>query len=171
MTVTLAQVKSALKVDYTDDDAQLYTLMLAATELVQRRTGLSLSAGTQTMYLPVWDDTIIAGSPYLSLTSVQYQDASNVTVTMPATDYWVDRTDALPVIRFLKAPTTYIGTVITVTYVAGFSVIPNELVHCIIALTGAWYNNPEAFQPIGLQVVPMSVEYILESISVRSHLR
>jgi hypothetical protein len=49
--------------------------------------------------------------------------------------------------------------------------VPAEIVHCVIALVGAWYNNPEAFQPIGLSAVPMSVTYILETMSVRSMLR
>ena len=49
--------------------------------------------------------------------------------------------------------------------------IPTDLTHCVIAIVGAWYNNPEAFQPIGLSVVPMSVEAILDMASVRTVLR
>jgi uncharacterized phiE125 gp8 family phage protein len=171
MTVTLAQVKSALKVDYTEDDAQLNTLRLAAIELVQRRTGLTLSQAAAAMYLPTFADTQFAAVPYVSIQAVTYQDSSNATVTMPSADYWVDRTDVLPVLRFLTSPTIYVGTVVTVSYTAGYSTIPNELAHCIIALAGAWYNNPEATQPITMSVVPMSVEYILESISVRGLMR
>ena len=56
-------------------------------------------------------------------------------------------------------------------YTAGYYYVPNEIVHAIIALVGAWYNNPEAFQPIGLSVVPMSVEYIISAIGTGSRLR
>ena len=53
----------------------------------------------------------------------------------------------------------------------GYSVVPNEVVHAVIALVGAWYNNPEAFQPIGLSTVPLSVEYILSAVGTGSRIR
>jgi hypothetical protein len=53
----------------------------------------------------------------------------------------------------------------------GHDTLPDPLTHCVIALVGAWYNNPEAFQPIGLNVVPMSVEFILDTYQARSPLR
>jgi hypothetical protein len=58
-----------------------------------------------------------------------------------------------------------------VTYACGHDALPDPLTHCVIALVGAWYNNPEAFQPIGLNVVPMSVGFIMDSYRVRSPIR
>ena len=78
---------------------------------------------------------------------------------------------AAPILRFLEWPAIYEGTNITVSVDCGYQMLPNALVHCIIALVGGWYNNPEAFQPIGLSTVPMSVEYILSSYRARSLLR
>ena len=43
--------------------------------------------------------------------------------------------------------------------------------YAVIALVGAWYNNPEAFQPIGLSTVPLSVEYILSAVGTGSRIR
>ena len=172
MTVPLSTIKSALKIDYDDDDTDIVRLREAAISLVERRTQLLLSPQTSTQYLAKFDDTMLSAYPYSSFTSVVYKDGTNTTTTMPATDYWVDLTDGpIPVLRFLDKPGIYEGTAITVTYSAGYSSVPNELTHAIIALVGGWYNNPESVQPISLQTVPLSVEYILSNISTRSNLR
>jgi len=172
MTVPLSTIKSALKIDYSDDDADLTRLREAAISLIERRTQLSLSPSAQTLYLAWWKDTLIPGYPFVSLTDVTYYNASNVLTTVPAGDYWVDRTDGpMPIIRFLEAPAIYEGTAISVNYTAGYSAVPNEIVHCVIALVGGWYSNPEAFQPVGLSPVPMSVEFILDQVAARSPIR
>ena len=172
MTVPLSTIKSALKIDYDDDDTDIVRLREAAISLVERRTQLLLSPQTSTQYLAKFEDTMLSAYPYSSLTTVVYANASHVTTTMPSTDYWVDKTQGpIPVLRFLEHPAMKEGHAITVTYEAGYSSVPNELTHAIIALVGGWYNNPESVQPISLQTVPLSVEYILSNISTRSNLR
>lgn len=172
MSIPLSTIKAALKIDYSDDDADLIRLREAAWSLVERETGLALTPAVRTQYLARWADTCIAFHPFTSVASVQYRDGSNVLTTMPAADYWIDRSEgALPIIRFLESPSIYEGSNIEVNVTCGYSAIPNELVHAMIAIIGGWYSNPEAFQPIGLSVVPMSVQYILESHRVRSFIR
>lgn len=170
--VTLSQIKSALKVDYTDDDAELMRLRDAAVSLVELRTQLALSRRTETMYLSKFVDTLIPVHPFISLSSVVYRDSGNVSTTMPTADYWIDRSDGpMPRLRFLETPGIYEGTNIVVTYEAGYAQAPNEIGHAVIALVGHWYNNPEAAQPIGLSTVPLSLEFILSHLSTRSNLR
>lgn len=172
MSIPLSTIKSALKIDYADDDTTLLLYREAAEELVQRETGLHLSPGVRQMYLARWDDTSVPMLPFTSITKIEYQNAGNVNTLVPAGDYWVDRSDGpAPILRFLEWPAIYEGTNITVSVDCGYQMLPNALVHCIIALVGGWYNNPEAFQPIGLSTVPMSVDYILSSYRARSLLR
>ena len=172
MSVPLSTIKSALKIDYADDDADLIRLREAAVAFVERRTGLRLAPTACTLYLNAWRDSVLPEVPFVSLTSVAYVDAAEASQTLAAGDYWLDRSDGpMPVLRFLEGPDLAEGTAVTVTYTAGYSVIPTDLTHCVIAIVGAWYNNPEAFQPIGLSVVPMSVEAILDMASVRAVLR
>jgi hypothetical protein len=56
---------------------------------------------------------------------------------------------------------------VEVTYVAGFTVIPQALQQCIVALVGSWYNNPEALQVAQLAEVPMSYKAIIAQYSVQ----
>jgi len=172
MSVPLSTIKSALKIDYDDDDADLIRLRESAMSLIERRTELKLTPQACVLYLSSWKDTLLPDHPFNSLTSVTYYDGSNTLTTMPAGDYWVDRTDGPMVrIRFLEAPGIYEGTAISVNYNAGYSSVPNEITHAVIALTGAWYNNPEAFQPIGLNNVPFSLEYIIAALGTGSRIR
>lgn len=172
MSVPLSTIKSALKIDYDDDDADLIRLREAASSLIERKCEVTLAPTTKTLYLSKFTDTLLPDHPFSAVDSVTYYNASNALTTMPAGDYWIDRTDGPMVrIRFLEQPAMYEGTAISVSYVAGYEYVPNEIVHAIIALVGAWYNNPEAFQPIGLSVVPMSVEYIIAAIGTGSRIR
>jgi hypothetical protein len=103
---------------------------------------------------------------------VSYTDPNGTAVTMPAASYWIDLSDGpMPVLRFLDWPAIKEGTMVSCAYSCGHDMLPDPLTHCVIALVGAWYNNPEAFQPIGLNVVPMSVEFILDTYQARSPLR
>jgi uncharacterized phiE125 gp8 family phage protein len=171
MSVPLSTIKAALKIEYADDDTELLRLRDAATSLIARETGLVLQPEDKPLYLAYWRPTAVPHVPFVSVKSVKYY-TGGVETTMPAIDYWLDRTDGpLPVLRFIETPAIDSDTQITATIESGYTQLPNEIVHAIISLTGAWYNNPEAFQPIGLNMVPMSVQFILESLRVREMIR
>jgi uncharacterized phiE125 gp8 family phage protein len=167
MAISTATVKAALKIDYSDDDAELARIISAAVAWVERYTGVGLSVASRTLRLRDWSDAMLPVDPFLSLTSVSYYDSSNVLTTMPSTDYWVDQTGQMPVIRFLEWPSMYEGTSVTVTYSAGWSTEPADLVQVVIALTGLWYNNPEAAQIVNLNSVPLAAQMILEHNRVK----
>jgi uncharacterized phiE125 gp8 family phage protein len=171
MSIPLTTIKSALKVDFDDDDRELTRLREAALSLLARKTRLQFEPATQTLRLSAWRDSMFPVVPYLSLSSVAYTDASGASQTMPATDYWVDLTDAVPVLRFLEQPALDDGTMIVVTYTAGYADMPPDVVHAAISLIGHWYNNPEATQPIALQTVPLGLEYLIAHLSTASPIR
>lgn len=172
MSVPLSTIKAALKIDYDTDDTDLIRLREVATKVIEQRTQIRLQPATELLYLSSFHSALLPVHPFVEVKYVTYQDASNATVSMPSSDYYIDRTDGpIPMIGFLDFPAIYEGTAITVAYTAGFESIPDPLVHCIISLTGAMYNNPEAVQPISLSTVPLSVQFILDQYSTRSHIR
>ena len=167
MAVTTAQVKSALRIDYTDDDTEIARLITVATSFVERYTGLAMSSASRTMYLREFKRTVFSVLPFTSITSVTYTDPSGTVVTMTSgTDYWVDNSEDIAALEFLETPAMKEGTLATVTYVAGYASEPNEAVQAIISLVGAMYNNPEAVQPLSLSVVPIGAQFMLDHLRV-----
>jgi len=172
MSVPLSTIKSALKIDYDDDDADLIRLREAATQLIENRCQLAIDRRSAQLYLSSFSDVLIPEAPFESVTAISYTDSAGSAATLGASEYRVDLTQGpMPVLRFIDPPAIYENTSITVTYNVGYTSIPGPLTHAIIALTGAWYNNPEAFQPIGLSMVPMSVEFIISAYSTGSRIR
>ena len=171
MSIPLLTIKAALKVDFDDDDRELTRLREAAVSLLERKTRLKFETAAQVMRLPKFADSMFAVVPYQSLTSVTYTDGSGAAQTMPSTDYWIDLTDAAPVLRFLEQPAQKEGTMVVVNYTAGYADLPADVVHAVISLVGHWYNNPEATQPIALQTVPLGLEYMIAHLSTASMIR
>jgi len=172
MTVPLSTIKAALKIDYADDDAQLIRLREAAWNHIERRTQLSLSVRNHSVFLSSWEDSLLPVHPYAGIVAINYTDATTLSnASLAAADYWIDTTEPMPRVRFINKPAIAPNTAIEVRYSAGFVELPGELTQAIISLVGAWYSNPEALQPTGMTSVPLSLEYIIDSFSVRSMIR
>jgi len=169
MTIALATIKAALKIDYTDDDTELERIRDAAVAWVENYCGFALSSASRTMYLRDWKDTVFAVQPVTALTSVAYTDTSGGSATLTSgTDYYWDQSGPVSVLRFLaEPPSMKDGTLATVTYTAGYATEPNEVVQAVISITGLWYNNPEAAQPIGLSAVPLGAQFMLEHLRLK----
>lgn len=167
MSITLSQIKKALKIDFTQDDQELLRIRDAAISLVQSYTGLDLEPKTKIQYLSYWMRTRLEFSPFNSITSVKYTATDGTLTTMSTDDWFLDRSFQPSVfINFLAFPILKEGTQIEVTYAVGYSDYPKEVEQLIISLVGNWYNNPEAVQAIGLSEVPLSAKFILENMKI-----
>jgi uncharacterized phiE125 gp8 family phage protein len=165
MPVTLVTIKNALKIDYTADDAELQRILDAATDFVESYTGILLDTKKKTQYCSYWMKTRLVHSPFVSIDSVRYTNTSGVVTTMPSTDYFLIRSEEPTIyINFSELPSIKDGTEIQINYTAGYASVPPQIEQLLIALVGAWYNNPEVTSPISLQVVPMSAQFVLENL-------
>lgn len=168
MSVTLQQVKTALKIDYSTDDTELTRLISAANAFIFDYTGVSLETAKKTQYLSWWMKTRFTDAPFVSVDSVKYYNSSNALTTMPSTDYFIIRSEPPSVyINFQEFPTVYDGTEIQVNYTIGYADTPEHFTQLVIALVGAWYNNPEATAPISLSTVPLSAQVILDMMRTK----
>jgi hypothetical protein len=74
MTIALATIKAALKIDYTDDDTELERIRDAAVAWVENYCGFALSSAARTMYLTDWQDTVFAVQPVTALRGHQLHE-------------------------------------------------------------------------------------------------
>lgn len=170
--VTLAEAKTHLRVDGTDDDTLISALITAAREHVDGRDGwLGRALCTQTwdchydtfpddglLYLPL--------APVQSVTSVKYIDPDGVQQTFSSDNYalgadldWSPRVilgwdKSWPSIRAVPEA-------VTVRVVAGYASVPRPICQALLLLIGHWHEHREAVMEGTFREVPTTVSALL----------
>lgn len=159
--VDLATAKQHLRVEHDDDDAQITTLIAAATDLAGQHTGRSIAKCTWVLRRDAFP---LAGlrllwPPLLSVEAVEYLDADGAAQTLPSANYTVDA-HSEPA-RLVAAsgqswPATALApNAVTVRYTAGYgAACPESIRQWILLQVGHWYRNRESIN-VGNIVTPM----------------
>lgn len=176
--MTLAEVKTHLRVDHTDDDTYIQTLINAAVSYLDGYTGrlgraileqtwrMDFDGFSTQLRLPVGD--------LMAVSSVTYYDANNAQQTLSANVYQV-QTDGLGPYVALKTgqawPSTYSRLdAVRVTWTAGYgsaaASVPVAIKHAAFLLIGTWYDNRASISTnSGVAEVPFTVEALLAPFS------
>ena len=146
--LTLANAKAHLRVDVTDDDTLITSLITVAREEAEHLTGQSLATQTLQLRASTFDDLVLQRGPVQSVSWVKYQDASNAQQTLSGSVYYLDSSGAEPVIRLAYGqswPTIYEqeGGVL-VQYVAGFTDCPLPVIQWMKLRIGTLYEVRES---------------------------
>ena len=91
--LTLAEVKAHLRLDGSDEDALLASLISTAREHLERETGLCLISQAWRLYLDRWpaDGVIrISRSPVQEIQNVTVYDADGTALEVPLEDHLLD---------------------------------------------------------------------------------
>src|SRR5574343_985939 len=93
--VTLAEAKLHCRVDGTDEDALITSLITAATETAEQQlAGRVLMQQTWELTLDAFPGVFeLTRVPVQSITSLKYYDTAGVQQTMAGADYTLDTTD------------------------------------------------------------------------------
>jgi len=157
--VTVAEIKSHMRVDISDDDTLITSLGVAARRWIENITGIRMMTQTWNHLLdnfPGESVIKIPVGPVLSITSVNYTDSLGVVATFAAANYDTDLV-SLPARISLKSgcswPTSSLKSVngVDVEFVAGYHAtattvtsVPEELKLAIKMLASYWYENRDA---------------------------
>lgn len=167
LPIPLDVLRTRLKIEVESDDVDLAALCVAAGELIERETGLALASASRSQKIRKFSRFIPRVQPVTAFTSVTYTDTDGNPQTLPSADWWTDETEPVLALEFDTDAVAKENTLITVNFTAGYTVIPQPLQQCIVALVGSWYNNPEALQVAQLAEVPMSYKYIIQQYSTQ----
>jgi uncharacterized phiE125 gp8 family phage protein len=150
--VSLAEAKAHCKVDFSDDDALITSLIQAATSYLDGYSGvLGRALLPQTWrqdYDGFYDVMRLPVGPVQSVTSVIYQDVSGGDQTLNASQY-VLLTDDYGAYVQLSATGVWpnVGTradAVRITYLAGSAAVIPAIRMAALLLIGHWYANREA---------------------------
>jgi uncharacterized phiE125 gp8 family phage protein len=154
--VTLAEAKAHLRVDHSDEDSYIQSLINAAVSYLDGFSGrlgraileqtwrVDFEAFADELRLPVGD--------IIAVSSVSYYDQNNVQQTLASTVYQL-LTDGLGSYLALKPgqvwPAVYVRSdAVRVTWTAGFgataSSVPAGIKHAALLLVAHWYDNRSA---------------------------
>jgi uncharacterized phiE125 gp8 family phage protein len=170
--ITLADAKVHLRLDITDDDAYVSSLIAMARRTIERGLGLSLISQTWDLVLDSWPSSLvqrpwgfaqslnappsprqairIPNPPLISVTSITYDDPNGTLQTLASNQYRV-----LVGTPGLIVPASGLSwpairselEAITVRYLVGFgadaTLVPETLKHAIRLLVGTAYETRE----------------------------
>lgn len=173
--VQLQEVREALQILHTEDDARLQQLIYAATAYLDGMDGvLGRALMPQTWKLIV--DRFTAAidlplPPFRSLTSVTYNDELDVSTVLDAAEYRVVGVNPASVYFSAVRPavsSTFAGNV-EIVYECGYTDLPQSLRYAIMALIRHWYDNPGIVHVgmIALQTLPLTVDALLMPYKVQ----
>lgn len=165
--VTLAEAKTHCKVDGSDDDGLLTTLISAARSHVEKHCGIKLVSQTVVLRCSSFCDFIdLPVAPIASVSSITYLDSSGTEQTLSTDVYEAVLTDLEPHIR-LKINQSWpsirsASDAIRVTVVAGYFAQDPAIIAALKLLLGQWFDNRSAIN-VGniVNELPNSVEALL----------
>lgn len=164
-------LRTRLRIEVESDDTDLAALCVAAGELIERETGTILRSRNFQEYIAGWRRTVLRKQPVTNVISVGYTDTAGNPQTLAAGEWFLHQDDELLVLDFDTTAAIKENTQPVVTYTAGYTTVPHALQQCIVALVGAWYNNPEASSVAALTEVPLAYKHIVSHFSHRSPIR
>jgi len=163
--VSLAEAKLHLRVDISEDDTLIASLITAARELVEQQSWRALVSQTWDLYLdviPAEAELKLPRPPLVSVTGVYYTPDGSTEQTLAASNYAVDAVSQ-PGRIVLKTGGSWPGDTLSIVngfkvrYVAGYgaaSAVPVRYKQAILLLVGHWYAHREA---VGTPGAPMAL--------------
>lgn len=159
--VTVAEAKTRLRIDGTDDDVDIGIMIAAAREMCEQQTGRSIALATWELKLdafPSWEIELL-WPPIATVTHVKYIDTSGVLQTLDASAYTLDTHlepgRVVPVYDTEWPTTRETENAVTVRYTAGYGAsCPQALKQWILLQVGHWYRNREAATDRQMVVTP-----------------
>ena len=163
--VTLAEAKAQCRVDGSDEDSYLDSLIAAARSHVEGYCGTPIVTRTVTVKCDCFDDfAAFPVVPLISVSSVSYVDAAGDTQTLATSVYEV-RSDGLTASLALKNgqiwPSIQTGSRITVTAIVGHSAVPADLSHALKLLIAGWFDQRAGASDKPFTTVPHAVDALL----------
>jgi len=173
-SLTLAEAKAQLRIDFDDDDTLLTNLIHTAEAHVDGLGDLGRAMITQTWaqyenQSPGW--VRLHMTPVQSLTSVEYYDADGVLQTATLSDFELWRDGDFMVCKpkdGAQWPTADSRPdAIKITYVAGFgdasTDIPENIRQAMLMLIAHLYENREAATEAKLMSTPMGYDMLMNN--------
>lgn len=169
--ITLAEAKTHLRVDHSDDDSYIDALITAARKYLDGNCGvLGRALITQTWELTLArfpdGDIPLPLPPLQSITSITYIDQDGASQTLATSVYAADLNENMVRLKYDQSwpDTRDVWNAVVIRFVAGYgaaSAVPKPLVHAIKLMVGDLYEHR---QSVVMGVEPRMVPFAVDSL-------
>lgn len=175
--ISVSEVKSHLRVDHDDEDAEIEQSLKAAIRRIDGPNGIGYALVTQTWtyVLDGFETPIeLPGAPVASITSIAYIDTDGTTQTLDTADYRLV-SEVIPSVIEPAYGTAWPATravagAVTVVYTIGVAAedVPADLTEAVAQIAAHFHENREAVA-IGVSVkdMPMAAVSVLDGYRQR----
>ncbi len=162
--VSVDELKSYARIDGSNEDNLIATLIESATGHIEDFLGRSLINRTMTLSFDVWDKKVISlpKPPLVSISSVVTLDEDGTETTYAATNYYVV-TESIPGELVIKQSSSLPTNTVRdrggfkITYIAGYgataNLVPRQIRQAILQLVTLRYEKRIADEEIPPEVV------------------
>ena len=162
--LNLAEVKAHARVSHDDEDLAIDGMLFAAIEHVADLTGRAIIPGTYELTLPACGDTVrFPITPIREIVSVSYTNRTGAAV--PFADWRFYQDHDRP---FLTATWPRGADAVTVTFRAGYEVLPERLRLACLQLATWWYESRLPASSDRMERVPHHLSAILSAARNRA---
>lgn len=165
--ITTAEMKTHLRVTSSDEDDYIDLLIAAARQAVEREQNRALVSQTWLYECPYFPcEFELLPSPVSAITHIKYLDANNVLQTLSSSVYQTNFHGVVGRVRLAPNqtwPIVYsdVYNAVQVTFVAGYSTVPESTKHAIKLLASHLYWNREATAEKALAEMPLAFTHLL----------
>ncbi len=171
--LTTAEAKTFLRIDTSDEDTLVASLVKAARVWAENTTNHQMITATWDYTLdcfPGADEPIeLPRTPLASVSSITYTDEAGDSQVWGPSNYTVDTSHkpgrVFPAYNVTWPTPRYHRNVVVVRFVAGYGAaatdVPENFRMAMRQLVSHWYEHREAAMPGGLSEVPISVSALL----------
>jgi len=168
--ITLSEAKAFLKVDGTDEDALIGSLISVARQVCETYAGLSFAAQTRVVKLDRFPcrDVILPYGPVNTITSIAYVDEDEAPQTITS-GYTLDTQSGLSKIRITERwpSTNRVMNNVVITYTTGYASVPEVVKHAIKMTLGTLYENrQDEIVGTSSQVLSWNSQSLLDTVKV-----
>lgn len=152
LAVSLIDAKTHLRVDSSDDDTLITSLIKAATEVAEQFTGRAIMPQTWQLTLDSFPDALqLTRVPVASVSSLQYTDSVGTLQTLDSSAYSLDNLDdegfayVLPAYGTTWPAPRAQANAVKCTFIAGWAdaaAVPDGIKTFIKLTMAAAYENP-----------------------------
>jgi uncharacterized phiE125 gp8 family phage protein len=147
LPLTVEEVKTHLRIDdYVQHDDMIRSYIEATSKTIEQRANLMLTAQTWKLFLEpdeVVENIFWYKYPVTSVSSIKYYDSDNSLQTLSTDDYTVITSLRPAQIIIDDVPSVYDRTdAMEITFVGGYSSLPNDISLAIKQRCYNVYNNP-----------------------------